>query len=296
MPLDQHWDENEEETGGEMTFIEHLEELRWHIIRALAAIIVFTVLAFAFHNEIWNGIILAPSRPDFWTYRKLCDLAQIVNAPDLCVQKIDFILINREMTGQFMMAITYSFFIGLSLAFPYAFWELWRFIRPGLRDVEVSASRGSVFWVTLLFFCGVTFGYYVVSPLAINFLADFKIDESIQNQVDISSYVSLLVMMVLACGLTFQLPMIIFVLSQVGIMTPKFMREYRKHAFIVILIIAAVITPSPDVFSQMLVTAPLLLLYEISIFVSARVNNKREKARLASEIAEENEARFKDNN
>lgn len=277
MPLDQLWDDDEQEgKGGEMTFIEHLEELRWHIIRALAAILVFTVVAFIFHKEIFNYIILAPKNPDFWTYRQMCKLATFLHAPDLCIDKIDFILISREMTGQFMMAMTYSVIIGLIFAFPYAFWELWRFIKPGLHDMEVKASRGSVFWVTLLFLMGALFGYYIVSPLAINFLANFKVDPSIANQFDISSYIGLLAMMVLACGLTFQLPMVTYVLSRVGLLTPKFMREYRKHAFIVILIIAAVITPSPDVFSQMLVTAPLLLLYEISIFVSARVNRQRQ--------------------
>ena len=161
-------------------------------------------------------------------------------------------------------------------AFPYFFWEIWKFIRPGLKDTEKKAARGAVFWVSLLFFMGVSFGYFVVSPMAINFLANFKLDESIQNQFDINDYISLLSMMTLACGLTFQLPMISFVLSRVGILTPSFMREYRRHALIVILIVAAIITPSPDVISQLLVATPLFGLYEISIWVSASVNKKRE--------------------
>ncbi|MFT4031348.1 MAG: twin-arginine translocase subunit TatC [Siphonobacter sp.] len=281
MPLDQYWDKDaydeQGEDGNEMSFIDHLEELRWHIIRALAAIGVFTIAAFIFHKEIFHYIIFAPKDPNFWTYRQMCNLAQLVHAPDLCVTKIDFTLMSREMTGQFMMAMTYSLIIGLIFAFPYAFWELWRFIKPGLHQTEIRASRGAVFWVTFLFLLGVLFGYYIVSPLAINFLANFKIDESIANQFDIDSYISLLAMMVLACGLTFQLPMVTYVLSQVGILTPAFMREYRKHAFIVMLIIAAIITPSPDIFSQLLVTAPLLLLYEVSIWVSARVNARKQK-------------------
>jgi sec-independent protein translocase protein TatC len=175
------------------------------------------------------------------------------------------------------MALTQSVIVGLLFTFPYFFWEVWRFVKPGLKDTERKAARGAVFWVSLLFFMGAAFGYYVVSPMAINFLASFKLDESIQNQFDISDYISLLAMLTLACGLTFQLPMITYVLSRVGVLTPKFMRTYRRHALIVILIVAAVITPSPDMISQLLVTVPLLILYEVSIWVSGNVQRKRER-------------------
>ncbi len=277
MALDQNFEHEIDETeGNEMSFLDHLEELRWHIIRSLIAIFVFTTIAWVFQKEIFGGIIMAPSKSEFWTNRMLCKLADLTGVEGLCFKQADFILQSREVSGQFMMALTQSIMVGLLLSFPYFFWEIWRFVKPGLKAKEAKAARGAVFWVSLLFFMGVSFGYFVVSPMAINFLASFKLDDSIQNQFDINDYISLLSTMTLACGITFQLPMIAYVLSMVGILTPKFMREYRRHALVVILIIAAIITPSPDMISQLLVTLPLLGLYEISIIVSARVNKQRQ--------------------
>lgn len=277
MALDQDFEHEIDETeGNEMSFIDHLEELRWHIIRSLMAIFVFTIGAWVFQKEIFGGIIMAPSKSEFWTNRMLCKLADLTGVEGLCFKQADFILQSREVSGQFMMALTQSIMVGLLLSFPYFFWEIWRFVKPGLKIKEAKAARGAVFWVSVLFFTGVAFGYYVVSPMAINFLASFKLDDAIQNQFDINDYISLLSTMTLACGITFQLPMIAYVLSMVGILTPQFMREYRRHALVVILIIAAIITPSPDMISQLLVTLPLLGLYEISIGVSARVNKQRQ--------------------
>jgi sec-independent protein translocase protein TatC len=289
MPLDQEFDK-EATAGDEMTFIEHLEELRWNVIRAVGAILVFTIVAFIFIEEIYDKIILAPSRPDFWTYRMLCKIADFTGAQGLCIDKLDFELQSREMAGQFTMALLSAVIIGLLFAFPYAFWEVWRFIKPGLKPSERKVSRGAVFYVTSLFLSGVLFGYYIVSPLAINFLANFQLDPRIKNQFDITSYVGLISMLTLACGLTFQLPVVAFVLSKIGFLNPRFMREYRRHAFVVILILAAVITPSPDVLSQVLVALPLTLLYEVSILVSAWVErNKKEEAELEAK-EEENAA------
>ncbi|MFM6948322.1 MAG: twin-arginine translocase subunit TatC [Aquirufa sp.] len=279
MSLDQDWEENssenEDKDGTEMSFMDHLEELRWHIIRSLASIVVFTVTAWIFRNEIFGIIIMGPTKVDFYTNQLLCRVADYTGMTSLCMQQADFILQSREVSGQFMMALTQSVIVGLLFAFPYAFFEVWRFIKPGLKNKELKAARGAVFWVSLLFFTGVSFGYFVVAPMAINFLANFKLDPSIQNQFDINDYISLLSMLTLACGLTFQLPMVAYVLSQVGILTPSFMREYRRHALIVILVLAAVITPSPDIISQMLVAVPLFGLYEISIFVSAGVLRRK---------------------
>jgi sec-independent protein translocase protein TatC len=241
----------------------------------MASILIFTIAAWIFRNEIFGIIIMGPTKVDFATNLVLCRLAEVMGWTSLCMQKADFILQSREVSGQFMMALTQSIIVGLLFAFPYAFYEVWRFIKPGLKNKELKAARGAVFWVSLLFFIGVSFGYFVVAPMAINFLANFKLDATIQNQFDINDYISLLSMLTLACGLTFQLPMVAFVLSQVGILTPSFMREYRKHAMIVILIVAAIITPSPDVISQLLVAFPLLGLYEISIWVSGRVLRRK---------------------
>lgn len=291
MPLDQEFDK-ETAAGDEMTFIEHLEELRWNIIRAVGAILVFTIVAFIFIEEIYDKIILAPSRPDFWTYRMLCKLASFTGAEGLCIDKLDFELQSREMAGQFTMALLSSVIIGLLFAFPYAFWEIWRFIKPGLKPSERKVSRGAVFYVTFLFLSGVLFGYYVVSPLAINFLANFQLDPRIKNQFDITSYVGLISVLTLACGLTFQLPVVAFILSRIGFLNPRFMREYRRHAFVVILILAAVITPSPDVLSQVLVAMPLTLLYEISILVSAWVERtKKQEAEIEAKQEEDDALR-----
>lgn len=278
MPLDQLLDDNAPKGDKEMGFLDHLEELRWHLIRSIVAILVFTIIAFLSKDIIFGVLILGPAKPDFWTYRKFCELAQYLNTPTLCIDHLNFTLQSRNMTGQFAMHISSSFIIGFIVAFPYVFWEIWRFVKPGLYDKEVSATRGAVFVVTFLFFLGILFGYYVISPLSINFLANYQLDPAILNQFDITSYISTLIMMVLASGLMFQLPMVIFVLTKIGIMTPAFMRTYRRHAIVVILVVAAFITPSPDIFSQMLVAIPLYMLYEASIFVSAWELRRKAKA------------------
>ncbi|WP_149241196.1 twin-arginine translocase subunit TatC [Dyadobacter sp. 32] len=282
MPLDQDFDNAEQdeedgEVGKEMSFIGHLEELRWHVIRAVGSIFVFAIIAFIYIQEIYQYVIIAPAKTGFWTYRMLCKLSVVVGYDDLCIKALNFQLQAMGLGDNFTMSMTSSIIAGLVFAFPYAFWEVWRFIKPGLKASERRSARGAVFYVTFLFFSGVLFGYYIVTPLAINFLANFTLDPSIINQFSITSYISLVATLTLACGVAFQLPIVVFVLSKVGILTPSFMREYRKHSMIVILILAAVITPSPDIYSQIIVAIPLFILFEISILVSARV--EREKLR-----------------
>ncbi|WP_080237370.1 twin-arginine translocase subunit TatC [Spirosoma rigui] len=278
MPLDQLTDEEIDQEGKEMSFLDHLEELRWHIIRAVGSIFLFAIIAFIFIEDIFRVVVMGPKNPDFWTYRMMCKLADATGYADLCVTKLNFELQSLGVSDQFTMAMTSSAIIGLCFAFPYAFWEVWRFIKPGLRNVEKQAARGAVFFVSLLFLLGLFFGYYIVSPLAINFLANFQITPEIKNQFDITSYIGILVTLSLGCALIFQMPMVAYVLSKVGVLTPKFMREYRKHAWIVILVVAGIITPSPDIYSQVLVALPLTLLYEVSILVSARIEKARLKA------------------
>ncbi|QRR02742.1 twin-arginine translocase subunit TatC [Dyadobacter sandarakinus] len=283
MSLDQDFDNQEEDDGTEMSFIGHLEELRWHIIRAVSSILVFAILAFVYIEEIYHYVIIAPSRPDFWTYQMLCKLADKVGYEELCIKALNFKLQTIGVGDQFTMSMTSSVIAGLIFAFPYAFWEIWRFIKPGLREAERKSARGAVFYVTFLFFTGVLFGYYVVTPLAINFLANYTLDPSIINEFSLTSYISLVATLTLACGVAFQLPIVVFVLAKVGFLTPSFMREYRKHAMIVILIIAAVITPSPDIYSQIIVAIPLFMLYEVSILVAGKVEREKlaEERRLA---------------
>lgn len=268
MPLDQAFNLLGSKDK-EMGFLDHLEELRWHLIRSVSAILVFTIVAFFSKDFVFGMLILGPSKPNFWTYRMFCELSKYLNSPDLCIDHLNFTLQSRQMTGQFAMHITSSFVIGFIVAFPYVFWEVWRFVKPGLYAKEVNATRGAVLVVTFLFILGILFGYFVISPLSINFLANYQLDSSILNQFDITSYISTLIMMVLASGLMFQLPMLIFVLTKMGIVTPAFMRTYRRHSIVVILVAAAFITPSPDIFSQILVAIPLYMLYEASILVSA---------------------------
>ncbi len=281
------YEDNEEQLPKgekEMSFLEHLEELRWHIIRSLASIAVFAVAAFLLREYIWDLIILAPSRPDFWTYQMFCKLGSLTGADFFCIDELPFIIQNRRMTAQFTMALTSSFVIGLIIAFPYAFWEFWRFIKPGLYQNEKKLSRGAVFFVTILFLSGILFGYYIIAPISINFLTNFKLNESIMNEIDLTSYVSTVMMIVLASGIMFQLPVVVYFLTKAGIITPSFLRSYRKHAIVVILVISALITP-PDVISQILMCFPLMLLYEISIIVSSTIKRKEDKLLLEEELS-----------
>jgi sec-independent protein translocase protein TatC len=262
----------------EMSFIDHLEILRWHIVRSVASILVFAIGAFMAKDFIFHDLILGPSRADFFTYRKLCELGAYLNNPGLCIQKINFTLQSREMASQFTTHMTVSFIIGLILAFPYAFWEIWRFIQPGLYVNEKKNSRGAVFFVSLLFILGLLFGYFIASPLSINFLSSYSIDPSIKNEFDLSSYIDTLTRLTLACGIMFELPMIIFFLAKAGIASPELMRLYRRHAIVVILVIAALISP-PDVLSMTIFAVPLIALYEVSILI-AKVVQSRDLRRL----------------
>ncbi len=264
MPLDQIEDEKE------MSFLDHLEELRWHLIRSMIAILVFAIAAFVGKDFVFGTVILGPSRADFWTYRMLCNISNSMGSDFFCIEELPFIIQSRQMTGQFMMHLTSSFVIGLIMTFPYAFWEVWRFIKPGLYPKERKAARGATFYVSLLFTMGVLFGYFVVAPISINFLANYQIDASILNEFDIVSYVMTVTTIILACAILFQLPIIVFFLTKAGLVTPSLMRTYRRHSIVAILVLSAMLTP-PDVFSQVLISIPLIGLYQISIFISARV-------------------------
>lgn len=272
----EEYEESIPEGEKEMSFLEHLEELRWHIIRALISIGLLAIAAFFYREFIWNYVILAPSRADFWTYRTFCKMSNLIGGDYFCMDELPFIIQNRRMTAQFTMALTSSFVIGIIVAFPYIFWEIWRFIKPGLYKNEKSLSRGAVFFVSLLFLTGIMFGYFIVAPISINFLTHFKLDPSILNEIDLTSYVSTVMMLVLACGIMFQLPVVVYFLTKAGLITPAFLKTYRKHAIVVILALSALLTP-PDVMSQILLSIPLLFLYEISIMVSSTIKKKEEK-------------------
>ncbi|WP_075348929.1 twin-arginine translocase subunit TatC [Algoriphagus marinus] len=271
MALDQY--QEEEEEGG-MSFLDHLEALRWHLLRSVSAILIFTVIAFLAKSIVFGIIILGPSKIDFFTYRWLCQLSDYVGVPALCIDELPFTIQSRQMTGQFSMHMTSSLMVGFIVAFPYVFWEVWKFISPGLYDKERNAARGAVFFVSLLFFLGAAFGYFILAPLSINFLANYQLDPSILNEFDITSYVSTLTMLVMASAIMFQLPVVVYFLAMSGLVTSGMLRSYRRHAIVVILILAAVITP-PDVISQILIAMPILVLYEAGIQIAKRLEKKR---------------------
>ncbi len=265
----------------EMAFLDHLEELRWHVVRSVSVIFIAMILSFVYIKEIFKYIIFAPGRIDFPAFKYMCEFGKLVGLNELCVTELPFKIQSRQMTGQFMMSLTAAFVIGLIVAFPYVAWELWRFVKPGLQTKEVKYSKGAVFAVSFLFITGILFGYYVLSPMTIWFLATYSISDLIVNEFDITSYVSTISGLVLGCGLLFQFPMVIYFLSKVGIVTPQLMRSYRKHSIVVILILGAVITPSGDPFSLTVISLPLYFLFEISIYISSVVQKRKLKEEAA---------------
>ena len=277
-----------EEEEKEMSFLDHLEELRWHLLRGLAGVVALTVWAFIRKDIVVDQVLLGPTRTDFWTYRMLCRLGDALQTSGLCVEKLDFILQNRTIGGQFTSHITISLVTGLVLGFPYLFWEVWRFVRPGLLQAERKLTRGAVLFVTLLFAAGVAFGYFVLAPMSINFLISYDVSEQnrIADTIDLGNYLSMLVSIVLACGIMFELPALMLVLARGGIVSARLLRQFRKHAFVVILIVAAVLTPSPDVISQLILAFPLYMLYELSILLAAGADRARRKQVLAQAYAE----------
>ena len=271
--------------GGEMSFFQHLEALRWHLIRSVLAILVFAIVAFIYFNSIFKNVIMAPTRIDFWTYRMMCkmggffhSLSSYFNAGSFCVKSISFHLINTDLAGQFNLQLNTSIMIGLILGVPYILYELWRFIRPALHDKERRAASGFVFYSSSLFLLGVLFGYYVITPLSIRFFASYTVSDSIENLFSTDSFISSETMLTLLAGLVFQLPIIVYVLASLGILTPKFMRDKRRYATIIILVLAAIITPSPDALTMLIVALPLFVLYEFSITVAAVVQRRKKKS------------------
>ena len=261
----------------EMTFIDHLEELRWHLIRSLIVLIVVTVIAFLNRYFLFDIVVLGPSSLEFWTYQQLCRLSEFLLMGDtLCIDSMGFELINIHMAGQFVQHIFISVAAGVIIAMPYFFWEGWRFLKPALTKTEKRHARGIVFFSSLLFFLGIMFGYFLLAPMAIQFLGNYQISEMISNQITLSSYVSTVAMVTFAAAIIFELPVAVYFLSKAGLVTPDIMKQYRKHGFVIFLVIAAIITP-PDLASQVMLMVPFLLLYELSIYISAYVVKRQLK-------------------
>jgi sec-independent protein translocase protein TatC len=260
--------------NGEMSFIEHLEALRWHLIRSFVAVLGVTILAFVFKDILFDQIIFAPAQPDFWTNRTMCLLAERFNMPMLCINSTPIRIQNIQMSGQFTTHLWVAFLSGVIVAFPYVFWEIWRFIKPALYEKESRYSQGAIVVVSLLFGVGVLFGFYIIAPMSISFLTTYQVSASVENIVSLNSYISTVTSIVFSAGVLFELPIFIYFLAKIGIVSADFLKKYRRHAIVVVFILAAIITP-PDVVSQIMVSLPLLVLYEISIVVARRIERKR---------------------
>ena len=261
----------------EMSFLDHLEELRWHLIRSTVAIVIIGSAAFLMKDFIFDTVIFGPKKMDFPTYKLFCDIATYFGFDSaFCAEKLPFTIQSRLMSGQFSAHIWTSIWAGFIVGFPYVLYEMWKFISPGLYEKERKSSRGFILIASLLFFMGVLFGYYVVAPLSINFLGTYQVSSEVTNEFDLASYISTVRASVIACGILFELPIIIFFLTKVGLVTPEIMKKYRKIALVIVLILSAVITP-PDVASQIIVAIPVLVLYQVSIYISGMVLRKERK-------------------
>ena len=262
----------------EMSFIDHLEELRWHVIRAVVAILVGAVLVFIYSDYVVDHILFAPTRSDFISARWLCEFGQSIRIGNsLCFEQVNAKFLETTMTGQFIASFTLAFIGGFIIAFPYVFWEFWRFVKPALSEKELRQTRGVIFWVSLLFFVGVAFGYFILTPFMVNFYFNYKLSEQIQIMPSFSDYLENLIYTTVGIGVLFQMPLLVMVLARIGIVTGRFLKKYRRHAFVIIIIAAAIITPSTDPFSLTIVTVPLYLLFEASIIIASRINRQQEK-------------------
>ncbi|RLD35035.1 MAG: twin-arginine translocase subunit TatC [Bacteroidetes bacterium] len=253
-----------------MTFWDHLDELRMHIVRSLIAIVILAVIAFLNRQIIFDYIILAPSSSDFITNRALCWVGRHLSLDALCISDMKLMIINIKMSGQFLTHMYISIVAGFILAFPYILWEIWRFVLPAMHENEKSSSKGGVFISTILFLTGILFSFFLIVPLTINFLGTYQVSENVANQISLGSYISTIVSVTFAVGIVFELPILVYFLTKIGVLTPDFLKKNRKYMFVILLILSAIITP-PDMFSQVLVVVPLIILYEFSIGVSKRV-------------------------
>jgi sec-independent protein translocase protein TatC len=259
----------------EMSFLEHIEVFRGHLIKSVISILVFGIIVFIFRDIVFDKIILAPKSENFITNRLFCELGKLINTDLLC-STTNFQIININLAGQLSTHIKVSLMFGFVLAFPYVFYQVWSFIKPALKKSEIKKSRGAVFSASILFSLGALFGYYIITPLSVQFLGTYSVSDIVLNKINLDSYIQTFSSVIISTAVVFELPVLIYFLSKIGLITPSFLKKYRKHAFVLILIVAAIITP-PDIFSQIVVSIPLVLLYELGIFISKRVLRNKEK-------------------
>ncbi|MCO5233103.1 MAG: twin-arginine translocase subunit TatC [Chitinophagales bacterium] len=257
-----------------MSFLDHLEELRWHIIRSVIVIFIFTVVAFLNKRIIFDYILFGPTRPDFPTNIFFCWISERVPFLNMCSANLEYHFINTDLAGQFMMHIKMSFIVGFVVAFPFVFWEFWRFIKPALYKNEVQSTKGIVFFSSVLFVLGCCFGYFIIAPFSINFFYSYSAIEIAQNFISIDNYIANVISMVIPTGIMFELPMFVYFLSKIGMIGPELLTKSRRFAFVIILFVIAIITPQGDMISLVLISSPVLILYEVSILISKRVSRK----------------------
>ena len=278
MALLDFFNKRNKDTNAEMSFIDHLEDLRWHVIRSVIAILVGAVIVFTYSDYVVDEILFAPTRSNFVSAKWLCTMGHKIGIGNvLCFPEVKAKFLENTMTGQFIASFTLAFIGGFILAFPYVFWEFWKFLRPALSPNERKKTRGIIIWVSLLFFIGVAFGYFILTPFMVNFYFNYKLSAQIEIMPSFSDYLENLVYTTAGIGVLFQMPLLVMVLARIGIVTGSFLRKYRKHAFIIILIAAAIITPSTDPFSLTIVTIPLYLLFEASIVIASRIEKRKAK-------------------
>ena len=267
---------NKKEPEKVMTFWDHLDELRMHILRTLIAIVVLAIIAFLNREIIFDYIILGPSTSDFITNQWLCKLGELLSINALCIEDMKLQIINIKMSGQFLTHMYISIVAGFILSFPYMLWEIWSFVKPAMHNEERKYSQGGVFISSILFLIGILFSYYLIVPLTVNFLGTYQVSQEVTNQISLSSYISTVVSVTFAVGVVFELPILVYFLTKIGVLTPNFMKKNRRYMYVILLITSAIITP-PDMFSQVLVVLPLIGLYEVSIGVSNRIYKKTQR-------------------
>jgi sec-independent protein translocase protein TatC len=272
-----HKSKNKVAQKQDMGFVDHLEALRWHLVRSVVAILIFAIAIFINIDWIFDHIIYGPMRSDFITYAGLCNLGQKLHMGDaLCMPAPNVQMQVTQFGSQFMSSISIAFIGGFIISFPYIFWEFCNFIKPALTPREIKNTRGSIFWVTFFFLMGVSFGYFLLAPFTFSFLSNFKIGslQALETKPTLDDYIENMVNIIIGTGISFELPIVSYVLTKIGLVTPAFLQAYRKYAYVIILLVAAVITPSPDWMSQTLVAVPLFILFELSIMISKRVENE----------------------
>ncbi|MDL2323354.1 twin-arginine translocase subunit TatC [Bacteroidales bacterium OttesenSCG-928-A17] len=251
----------------EMSFWDHLEELRWVLLRVVIALVVFAVGAFIGMPYIFDTIILGPAKGDFFLYQSLCGLSRVLTfLPDFCDQNFTVEMINIDLTAQFFRHISTSFWVALIFLCPYILFEVWKFISPALYDHEKKNVRWVFLFGSIMFFLGCFVGYSIIFPMALRFLYTYSLSDVIHNQLSLDSYMNNFLILVVVMGLVFEMPLISWLLSQIGILKKSFFRNYRRHAVVILLIASAIITPTGDPFTLSLVFLPLYALYELSIF------------------------------